>query len=59
MPDGFLTLVILCAVALIVLRIIRASAKLMITAVALAAILWFLIYVLPDMAAVVGGGILV
>lgn len=49
MPDGFVSLVIVCAIAIVVLKLIKASAKIILSAVALAAVVWFVINVLPTL----------
>lgn len=49
MPESFITLVIVCAIFLVILKLIKATAKVMVGAVVLATIVWFFIYVLPTL----------
>lgn len=46
---SFLHLVIVIAVLLIVLKFVRASAKLIVTAVCIAAVVWAVLYLLPEL----------
>lgn len=48
MPTDFGTLVIVIIVGLIVLKALKATAKLMITAVIIAVAIWFLISYVPE-----------
>lgn len=45
MPDNFLHLVIIVAIVLIVLKLIKATGKLMITAVLIAVVVWVVMQV--------------
>lgn len=49
MPEGFMTLVIICAVFILVLRLIKASVKLIAGAVVLAVVVWLVINYLPTL----------
>lgn len=42
MPDGFLTLVIFIAIGIVVLKLIKASVKVILLAVAIAVVVWLL-----------------
>ena len=42
-PESFITLVIVVAIILVVLKLIKATAKLMITAVIISVIIWFVL----------------
>lgn len=53
MPTDFMTLVIIVAVVLIILKLLKATAKLMITAAIIAAVVWALITYVPELSAAV------
>ena len=49
MPTDFGTIVIIVAIVLIVLKLLKATAKLMVTAAVIAAIVWVLVTYVPEL----------
>lgn len=49
MPTDFLTLVAVCAGIILLLKLLKASAKLIIGACVLAGIVWFAVNILPTL----------
>lgn len=45
----FPTLVIICVIIIVVLKLIGAATKVILSGVALAAVVWFVLYILPDL----------